>query len=163
MKPEHGRIHDQLRAAFPREPIAAADAFASWGMTYLDARPYIEQLEGKTWDTLDQDYLAVRWDALGFLSTRQLVAVLPAYLMLMLERPTSDVPGMLKLILTKPDKQHRTGLGKRRFTELVEALTATQRTAIASALQQFAAEHPEEDASRIPLESLWEGYLSGDE
>ena len=161
MKPRHGQLQDQLRAAFPGDPIVAAGAFASWGATYLDAVPYAEQLDGKPWEELDRDYLAVRADALGFLSTRQLVAVLPAYLMSMLERPTSDVPGMLMLILTKPDKQ-RKGLGKRRFTELVEALTATQRTAIASALRQYAAEHPEDDAARIPLESFWDGYLPGD-
>jgi hypothetical protein len=162
MKPQHSQIQDQLRAAFPRDPIVAAGAFASWGATYLDAVPYAEQLDGKSWDQLDRDYLAVRADALGFLSTRQLVAVLPVYLMLMLERPASDVPGMLMLILTKPDKQHK-GLGKRRFTELVEALTATQRTAIAAALRQFAAEHPEDDAARRPLESFWDGYLPRDE
>jgi hypothetical protein len=164
MKPQHSQIQDQLRAAFPRDPIVAAGAFASWGATYLDAVPYAEQLDGKPWDELDRDYLAVRADALGFLSTRQLAAVLPAYLMLMLERPTSDVPGMLMLILPKPDKQRKgLGLGKRRFTQLVEALTPTQRTAIASALRQFAAEHPEDDSARIPLESFWDRYLPGDE
>lgn len=162
MPPTTADVLAQLRAAFPADPIAAAGAFTSWGATYLDAAPYAERLEGKPWDALDRDYLAVRADALGFLSTRQLAAVLPAYLRLMLERPASDVPGMLMLILTRPDKQ-RKGLGKRRFTELIDALTPTQRAAIASALRRFAAEHPEDDAARIPLESFWDVYLPGDE
>lgn len=164
MNPQHSQVQDQFRAAFSRDLIVAAGAFASSGATYIDAVPYAEQLDGKAWDELDGDYLAVRADALGFLSTRQLVAVLPAYLMLMLERPASDVPGMLMLILPKPDKQHKgRGLGKRRFTELVEALTATQRAAVATALRQFAAEHPEDDSARIPLESFWDRYLPGAE
>jgi hypothetical protein len=164
MKAQHSQIRDQLSAAFPRDPIVAAGAFASWGATYLDAAPCAEQLDGKAWDDLDQDYLALRADALGFLSTRQLIAVLPAYLMLMLEPPASDVPGMLMLILPKPDKQRKErGLGKRRLTELVEALTAMQRTAIASALRQFAEEHPEDNSARIPLESYWDLYLPGEE
>jgi len=162
MKPEHNQILAQLRAAFPCDPIVAAGAFASSGATYLDAVPYAKHLDGRPWDDLDRDYLAVRADALGFLSTRQLAAVLPAYLVLMLERPTSDVPGMLMLILRKPDKQ-RKGLGKRRFTELVEALTPTQRTAIASALRQFAMEHPEDDSASVPLESSWDHFLPGNE
>jgi hypothetical protein len=162
MKPEHVLIHDKLRAAFPSVPIAADGAFQSWGMTYLDVGPYADKLDGKRWEDLDQDYLMVRSDALGFLGTRHLIAVLPAYLTAMLERPTSDVPGMLKLILTKPSKQHKDGLGKQRFTELIEALTASQRAAIAAALRQFSAEHPEDDAARVPLESFWDGQLHGD-
>jgi hypothetical protein len=164
MTSQYSQVRDQLRAAFSSDPIVSEGAFASWGNTYLDARPYADQLEGKAWDELDQDYLATRADALGFLSTRQLIAVLPAYLLLMLERPASDVPGMLMLILPKPDKQRKErGLGKRRFTELVEALTAAQRAAIASVLRQFAEEHPEDDSARIPLESYWDLYLPGEE
>ena len=148
----------RLQAAFPCEPIAAAGAFTSWGATYLDAEPYAAHLDGKSWEELDRAYLAQRWDALGFLSTRQLVAVLPAYLLSMLEHPFSNLPGMVASVLTEPSKE-RKGLGKRRFAALVEALAEPQRAAIASALRQFTLEHPGEDSVRVALESFWDGYL----
>jgi hypothetical protein len=152
----HHSLRARLRDAFPSEPIAAADAFASWGATYLDAEPYAAYLDGKTWDQLDRGYLAQRWDALGFLSTRQLAAVLPAYLLEMLEHPYSNLPGMVASVLTQPSKE-RKGLGSRRFTALVEALAEPQRVAIASALQQFVLEHPDEESVRVALESFWNG------
>ena len=155
-------LHAQLRAAFPNEPIAAADAFTPWGATYLDAEPYAAHLDGKTWEQLDRAYLAQRWDALGFLGTRQLAAVLPAYLLEMLEHPYTNLPGMVASVLTAPSKE-RKGLGKQRFAALLEALAAPQRAVIASALRQFAREHSDEDAVRIALESSWDGFLPADE
>jgi hypothetical protein len=155
-------LQSRLRAAFPSEPIAAADAFTSWGATYLDAEPYAAYLDGKSWDQLDRGYLAQRWDALGFLSTRQLAAVLPAYLLEMLEHPYSSLPGMVASVLTEPSKE-RKGLGKRRFSALVEALAEPQRVAIASVLQQFVLEHPDEESVRFALDRFWSGYLPADE
>lgn len=162
MQPEHAQLLEQLRAAFPSEPIRAAGAFTDWGMTYLDVEPYSGHLDGKTWEQLDRAYLAQRWDALGFLSTRQMVAVLPAYLLEILEHPYSNLPAMIATVLIKPSKK-RKGLGKRRFTALIEALAEPQRVAIASALRQFALEHPDEEPVQVALESFWDVYLHADE
>ncbi len=159
---EHQTLQSRLRAAFPGEPIAAADAFTSWGATYLDAEPYAAHLDGKTWDQLDRAYLAQRWDALGFLGTRQLAQVLPAYLLEMVERPYSNLPGMVAMVLTRPSKE-RKGLGRRRFEALVEAHAEPHRAAIAAARRQFAREHPHEGAVRVARESCWDGYLPADE
>lgn len=153
-------LEAQLRSAFPSEPIAADDAFTSWGATYLEAEPYAAHLNNKTWEQLDRAYLAQRWDALAFLSTRQLAAVLPAYLLKMLEQPYSNLPGMVASVLTRPSEEDK-GLGKRRFTALVETLAPPQRAAIAAALQQFVREHPDEESVRAALES-WDGYLPAD-
>jgi hypothetical protein len=54
MQPEHALLLEQLRAAFPPEPIRAAGALGDWGMTYLDVEPYSQHIEGKTWEELDR-------------------------------------------------------------------------------------------------------------
>ena len=77
MSPAQAAVPAQVRAAFPAEPIDAARAFDDWGTTYPDAEPYAQYLEGKTWEQLDRSYIIKRSDALGFLGTQQLVAVLP--------------------------------------------------------------------------------------
>jgi hypothetical protein len=73
-------IIEQLRSAFPANEIDSRGAFATWGATYLDGADYAKQLDGKSWSELDRSYLDRRSDALGFLSTTHLVAVLPAYI-----------------------------------------------------------------------------------
>ncbi|HEU0034411.1 MAG TPA: DUF6714 family protein [Kofleriaceae bacterium] len=159
MKPEHGRIDDQLRAAFPRVPIDMTRAFVPYGATYFEVEPFTAAVAGKPWDELDRSYLATRWDALGFLNPAALAAVLPAYLVEMLDHPYSNLPGMVASVLTRPSKA-RKGLGMARFTALVEALDESQRIAVASALQQFALEHADESAVREALDSFWDGFLS---
>ena len=101
-------IIEQLRSAFPANEIDSRDAFAPWGATYLDGADYAKQLDGRSWNELDRSYLDRRSDALGFLSTKHLVAVLPAYLAQLVEGgPFSQVPDMLLLILTAPDSTKR--------------------------------------------------------
>src|SRR5207237_3837918 len=135
MQTEHDQVLAELRAAFPATEIDSKDAFAAWGMTYLDGKEYMQQLSGKRWDELDRAYLELRSDALGFLGTAHLVAVLPAYLRELLEGgPLSQVPGMLILILTKPGPETGSGLGKKRFDALSGALSEPQRAAVAAVL-----------------------------
>jgi hypothetical protein len=140
MQPEHATVHDQLRAAFPAEPIDSARAFDDWGTTYPDAEPYARQLEGKTWEQLDRSYIIMRADALGFLGTRELVAVLPVYLRALLDdgvwSPSADT---LILLLTKPDPGKKTGIKLPRFEAFVSALSSAQRAAIAAVLRAFVA------------------------
>jgi hypothetical protein len=163
MSTEHDLVLDQLRAAFPATEIDAEDAFTSWGMTYPDGADYAKQLSGKRWDALDRAYLDIRSDALGFLGTAHLVAVLPAYLRDLLEGgPFSQVPDMLLLILTKPGPKSGSRLGKKRFDALVDALSPAQRVAVASVLDRFAKEHPEtphESAARFALEVYWDQFI----
>jgi len=78
MQPEHA-VLEQLHAAFPVEPIDFARAFDDWGTRYPDAERYARHLEGKTWEQLERAYIIMRADALGFLGTRELIAVLPVY------------------------------------------------------------------------------------
>jgi len=44
-----------------------------------DASDYARAIDGKTWEELDTKYIVRRNDALGFLSTHQLVQLLPVY------------------------------------------------------------------------------------
>jgi len=149
---------ERIRAAFPAKAIDARDAFQSWGQTYLDARSYRDAIHGKSWDQLDSAYLAVRSDALGFLSTHTLVDVLPAYLRIMLELGTaSEVPGMLTLIVRAPDGEHP-ALGAARFSAFVEALLAQQRGVVAATLARFTQRFPGTlvgEAARCALLTRW--------
>ncbi len=150
-------VLQQLRRAFSPTKIDADGAFAAWGMTYSDGEAHEEQLNGKRWDELDRAYLDRRSDAIGFLGTAHLVAVLPAYLRELLDGgPFSQVPDMLLLTLTKPGPKFGSWLGKRRFDAMVNALTASQRAAVAAVLVQFASRYPEtphESAARLALDT----------
>ena len=156
-------IIEQLRSAFPANEIDSRDAFVPWGATYLDGADYAKQLDGKSWNELDRSYLDRRSDALGFLSTKHLVAVLPAYLAQLVEGGLfSQVPDMLLLILTAPDSTKRDGLGAARFGKLTEALSESQRAAVAATLNRFAQEHPataHANAAQVALDRYWLGFL----
>ena len=165
MLPELATVLEQLRTAFPVESISSAGAFDDWGTTYPDAEPYAQHLEGKTWEQLDRSYILLRSDALGFLGTRQLVAVLPVYLRSLLEDGVWSASGdMLILLLTKPGPGTKTGLKLPRFEALVAALTPAQRAAIAAVLCAFAATDEGGslgDRARAALERHWNVYLPG--
>jgi hypothetical protein len=66
----------------------------------------MERIDGKTWQELDRAYIAVRSDALGFLGTRHVVAVLPAYLSSLIEEGVwSPAADTLMLLLAKPGQR----------------------------------------------------------
>jgi hypothetical protein len=152
-----------VRGAFPTTTIDARGAFEAWGTTYPDADAYAQHLDGKQWDRLDRAYLMRRSDALGFLSTRHLVAVLPVYLQSMIEEGVwSGAAGMLTTILMNPDAGADTGLGHDRFAALDGALSDAQRQAIAAALQTLATDDAEGSlgiAARAALDSHWRRHL----
>jgi hypothetical protein len=163
MQVEHDEFSAQLRAAFPPLKVDATGAFSAWGKTYSDASEYARQLDGNRWDQWERDYLDLRSDALGFLGTEHLVAVLPAYLDLLATGGSfSQVPYTLLLLLTPPSAGKRgTPLGQKRFDALVEALSPSQRSAVAAALHAFAtryAETPFEGDARFALDKLWSQF-----
>ncbi len=154
----------QIRAAFPAEPIRAEGAFSDWGGTYLDARPYMAQLEGKaSWEELDRTYLVIREDALSFLGTRHLVAVLPVYLRSLVEEGVwSRAKYTVIGLLTKPGPDQKTGIKRPRFEALVEALTPAQRAVIAAVLHGFAMTNAlgsPGQAAGIAFVLAWQTYL----
>lgn len=163
MQPEQTIVLDQLHATFPDEPIQATGAFDEFGTTYPDAEPFAQHLEGKTWEQLDRSYIITRSDALGFLGTKHLAAVLPVYLRALLEDGVwSTSADALLLLLTKPDAKKKTGIKLPRFEALSNALSAAQRAAIAAVLYAFAA--TDEGGSlgeraQAALESHWSAYL----
>jgi len=162
---EHELFLTRLRAAFPRARIDATGAFRAWGTTYCDGAEYRAHLDGKCWDELDPAYLDVRSDALGFLETDYFVGVLPAYLeILVTGGPFTQTPYMLLLLLTAPGPRGtEKGLGRRRFTSLVDALSPSQRRVVAEALEAFATRYAgtsfEADARRA-LASSWSAELA---
>jgi len=165
MNPDSDTLFAQLRAAFPNVPIRAAGAFDDFGNWYPDAAPYMAQLDGKSWDQLDRAYIVRRSDALGFLGTKHLVAVLPVYLGAMgVDGAWSPATGTLMVILAKPLPGEDTGLGQLRFDALVNTLTDEQRAAVAFALHAFATTDPDDSlgrAARDALDRCWNTYLRG--
>lgn len=162
MRPETAAVLEEVRAAFPPEPIEAEGAFEPWGNSYPDAEPYGRQLDGRRWEELDAAYLVRRSDALGFLGTRHLAALLPVYLRSVLEDGVwSPATGMLTIILTRPARGRFKGLGKPRFEALVAALTAAQRRAVAATLRTLVDRDEGSsvgEAAAVCLESYWQEW-----
>src|SRR5262249_34960744 len=153
------------RAAFPARPIDGKHAFVEWGTSYPDAPPYRQQIDGKTWDQLDRAYIIRRSDALGFLSTRELVDVLPVYLLSLLgEGVWSPSAGVLTLILARPRPPEKDdGLGVDRFNALVDMLTLAQREVIARALKVFGDTDANDRlglAALAAFDDFWKQFLS---
>lgn len=161
MKHEKSAFLDELQAAFPPEAIVAAGAFEQRGGTYPDGDEYARHMDGRTWEQLDQQYFARRSDALSFLGTRHLIAVLPTYLnLLFILGPRSPVPETLLPLLTKPEAT-KPKLGKR-FDELTDGLSAPQRTVVATALARFVAEYPAYGPpAEVALDRHWNTFLEG--
>ena len=161
------RLIEQIHSAFPNEPIESDGAFGKAGTTYPDATPYMKQIAGKSWAQLDREYIVRRSDALGFLTSRHLIAVLPVYLCALVEDGVwSPAVGMLMLILTRPVRGKHTGLGRAGFGALVETLTDEQRTAVACVLRAFSEKDPDGSlgkAARAALEDYWTTYLPAGE
>ena len=160
---EHTEILEQLRAAFPARPIQAEDAFRDRGATYLDAQPYMKQIEVKTWEELDRAYLVLRHDALSFLDTRHIVAVLPVYLRSLVEEGArSHATYTVLNLLTRRGPKEKPGISRTRFAALVGALTPVQCAVIAVILRAFAAKYEGESlgfAAQTALEDHWKTYL----
>ncbi len=166
MQSNQTQLLEQLRAAFPAMPIQSDGAFSHWGGTYLDGKAYGEQIDGKTWQQMDRAYLVKRSDALGFLGTRHLVAVLPAYLCSLVEEGVwSPAADTLMVLLSKPSREQKTGIKLDRFEAFVAALTPAQQAAIAAVLSAFAATDPRGSlgqAAQTAFENHWKTYVPVD-
>jgi len=158
-KNEETSFPDKLRAAFPAEAIVAAGAFKQRGRTYPDGDEYALKMDRKTWEQLDQQYFAQRCDALSFLGTHHLIAILPAYLnLLFVLGPRSPVPETLLPMLTRPEVMDFNL--EKRFSELADGLAASQRTVVALALARFVAEYPAYSApAQVALDRYWNTFL----
>lgn len=122
---------ERLHSAFPAERIDGEAAFAERGGGYPDAVAYARAIDGKTWLEVDAAYIVRRHDALGFLSTRELVQLLPVYLRSVVEDGVmSPALDAVIVTLTRPT------------SALVAALGPAQRQVIAGALRWIADDDP---------------------
>jgi hypothetical protein len=162
---KHERLLNEIRAAFPAEAIVAAGAFEERGIAYCDGADYMDQMNGKTWEQLDPQYLARRSDALDFLGGSQLIAVLPMYLQLLLVlEPTSPVPETLLPLLTKAESTDEPVTlfewQTRRFEQLTRGLSDHQRRLVAMTLLRFIELYPTAAApARRALERYWHTFV----
>ena len=128
------QYEEALRAAFPAERISGGAAFAQWGGSYPDAAAYRNAIDGKTWEDLDRAYIIKRDDALGFLSTRELVQLLPVYLRSVMEEALMSPALEAVLVkLTRP----KSVTTQARYDALLASLSSAQRDAIVAALQHL--------------------------
>ena len=134
-----------LRAAFPAERIDGGAAFAQWGGSYPDAGAYRSAIDGKTWEQLDRVYIIKRDDALGFLSTRELVQLLPVYLRSVMEEGLMSPALEAMLVkLTRP----KSGATQARYDALLASLSPAQRDAIVAVLQHLVDQDPDGSIGR---------------
>ena len=159
MQSDTNHFIEQLNSAFPSAPISGDAAFTQWGGSYPDAASYEQAIDGKTWEQLDRGYILRRNDALGFLSTQQLVQILPIYLLSIVEEGVmSPALDAVLVKLTRP----RSELGRERFDAFVAALDRPQRTAVATALHLLAEQDPDGSPGRAALaaiDNFWKEYL----
>ncbi|HEY4239046.1 MAG TPA: hypothetical protein VGM88_04495 [Kofleriaceae bacterium] len=150
------KLVGELREAFPAESIDGKTAFADWGGSYPDASEYARAIDGKTWDELDAAYVVRRNDALGFLSIRQLVQLLPVYLRSVIDGGVmSPALDAVLVKLARPTN----ATSRHRFEALVAALSAPQRAVIAGTLRLIADQDPDGSpglAARATLDDVWE-------
>lgn len=145
----------QLRSAFPAERIDGDAAFANWGGSYPDASAYARAIDGKTWEELDEQYVVQRNDALGFLSTRELVQLLPVYRRSVVkEGLMSPALDAVLVKLTRPTSEP----ARERFDAFVAALSVPQRKAIARTLRYIVEQDADGSpgrAARAALDEVW--------
>jgi hypothetical protein len=166
---KHNILFEDLRVAFPPQPIRGADAFTQRGRTYCDTHEYEREMDGKTWEQLDPQFFARRIDGLSFLGDDHIVAVLPHYLhLLIVFKPTSPVPETLLPLLTRPeptDRHTSTTLYEwlnQRFEAVTERLSDRQCEMVAATLQEFVASAPSDaEPAQRALERYWYRFLPG--
>lgn len=136
---------EALRTAFPAERIDGGAAFAQWGSSYPIATAYRNAIDSKTWEQLDRAYIIKRDDALGFLSTRELVQLLPVYLRsVMVEGLASPALEAVLVKLTRP----KSVATRARYDALLAALSPAQRDTIVAALQHLVDQDPDGSIGR---------------
>lgn len=138
---------EQLHSAFPAERIAGEAAFAERGGGYPDAVTYARAIDGNTWLEVDAAYIVRRHDSLGFLSTRELVQLLPVYLRSVVEDGVMS-PALDAVIvkLTRPT------------SALMAALGRAQREAIAGVLRWIVDQDPDGSPGSAARAALAVGY-----
>jgi hypothetical protein len=126
--PEMDEFDARLRAAFPPVPLDFQQALTGG----TDEGEFRKHVEGKTWTELDPTLVGRRSDVLSFLQPEYFVAVLPAFLRVLVEAdPSCGAPDTLGVVLDREQEP--------RFEKISRLLTETQRAIVFEALERFAA------------------------
>jgi hypothetical protein len=128
MRSRNGEFGARLRAAFPAEPLDFKDALTGG----TDGGKFRRAVDGRSWTELDPAWIGSRSDVLSFLEPAHFVAVLPAFLRLLVEEGTATgVHDTLMVVLDRVQEP--------RFDKIAARMTCDQRGLVAVALELFAA------------------------
>ena len=125
-------VATEIEAAFPATPLGPGQAFAEWGLTYLDSEGFRTSSQGRTWRELPPDFLEYHHDALPFLGPAAFREYLPAYIaaVVLHLQQLDALPVSLASILTR---KHADTALEARFDRRLELLNARQQRAVAMA------------------------------
>ena len=128
-----------LRSLFPATPLDPTDAFAQWGVTYLDVESYVAGSRGQLWHALPGSFLEYHDDALSFLGPVAFAAILPAYLDALLddELILGSIPFAILPALSRPKSGSDAALWRQRFDARMDHLDADQRRLVVRVLTAF--------------------------
>lgn len=117
----------RLREAFPAVPLDFAQALTGG----TDEGEFRRHVDGKAWTELDPALVGRRSDVLSFLQPVYFVAVLPAFLKVLVEAdPVCGAPDTLVVVLDREQEP--------RFEKVARHLTDAQRAMVLEALERFA-------------------------
>ena len=151
-------VKSELRAAllevFPPEPIAAevlANPGEGW-QAHESSQAFEAGVVGQAWDGLSAEFLAAHPDALIFLGDAAFIAVVPAYLLYLVENEAyNEVPFAVGVVLTrKPDP-----LQQATFDSRISRLTDRQRGVVKRIIQALIPCAPMEDVMAEAFGSYW--------
>lgn len=143
--------------AFPARPLDPERIIGDRCATYPDLDAFVSGLRGKTWLSLDDDFLERHHEILYFVPPAGFVDLLPAFLracVLKLEQRAHRAEFISSMLRPDPDRP----ASLKAFTERVSLMTDAQRQAVVTWLEHLEkfferawADNPARDA----LNSYW--------
>jgi hypothetical protein len=160
----HDHLESLFQDAFPPILLDPIQLFgATRGATYFAGNEEAEAFEalitGKTWQTVDVDYLDRDHDILFFLTPEGFVQLLPAFALAAATRfeKFDRLAELLSTLLTRDTTNPGT------FDERISAMTAQQRIAVTNLLERLEvlfSKSWQPNPSRVALDSFWRNSQS---
>lgn len=150
---EADALRRALKDSFPSTPITRAaleDRNSSWAN--YKSGDIVKQVESQSWDELEPASIEQHPTALTFAGDDGFAALLPAYLLYLLDhRAFNEVPFAVAVVL----KRHSDPIGERLFSERIERLSAAQRVVVKRVIEFLRTREPMKAVMSEAFESYW--------